>query len=100
VLLGIVGKMAARTREQPTPIQIVEAVASGEAELGLFLLNVLIDPRLAVVGPVPAELQREVVYDSAIAANTSAPEEARAFMAYLLRPEATAVIRDKGMHPG
>jgi molybdate transport system substrate-binding protein len=61
--LGIAADMAARTRAQPGPKQIAEAVASGEAELGLFLLNVLIDPRLAIVGPVPAELQREVVYD-------------------------------------
>ena len=100
VSLGIVAEMAARTREQPTPMQIVEAIASGEADLGLFLLNVLNDPRLAIVGPVPAELQREVVYDVAIAANTRAPEEARELMAHLLGPEATAVIRDKGMHPG
>jgi molybdate transport system substrate-binding protein len=98
--LGIVAEMAARTRAQPAPKQIVEAVASGEAELGLFLLNVLIDPRLAIVGPVPAELQREVVYDLAIAANASAPEAARAFIAHLLSPESMDVITDNGMQPG
>ena len=98
--LGIVAEMVARTRVQPTPKQIVEAVANGEAELGLFLLNVLIDPRLAIVGPVPAELQREVVYDLAVAANACAPEVARAFMAHLLSPAAADVIRDNGMRPG
>ena len=98
--LGIVDEMETRTRVQPAPKQIVEAVASGEADLGLFLLNVLIDPRLTIVGPVPAELQREVVYDLAIAANARAPDEARAFIAHLLSPEAADVIRDKGMRPG
>jgi len=98
--LGIVAEMAARTRAQPAPKQIADSVASGEAELGLFLLNVLIDPRLAIVGPVPAELQREVVYDLALAANASAPDAARAFVAYLLGPEAAEVIREKGMQAG
>jgi molybdate transport system substrate-binding protein len=97
--LGIVAEMEARTRAQPTPKQIVEAIAGGEAELGLFLLNVLIDPRLAIVGPVPAELQRELVYDAALAANARAPEVARAFIAHLLNSEAADVIREKGMRP-
>lgn len=98
--LGIVAEMMARTRAQPAPKQIAAAVASGEAELGLFLLNVLKDPRLAIVGPVPAELQREVVYDLAVAASARAPEVARAFIADLLSQAAADVIRDKGMHPG
>jgi molybdate transport system substrate-binding protein len=98
--LGIVDEMAARTRVQQAPKQITEAVATGEAELGLFLLNVLIDPRLAIVGPVPGELQREVVYDAAVATNARMPDLARAFVAHLLSPEATDVISDKGMHPG
>ena len=98
--LGIAAEMETRTRAQPGPKQIAEAVAKGEAELGLFLLNVLIDPRLAIVGPVPAELQREVVYDLAVAAKASAPEVARAFVAHLLSPVAAEVIRGRGMQPG
>jgi molybdate transport system substrate-binding protein len=98
--LGIVGEMAVRTRAQPGPKQIADSVASGEAELGLFLLNVLIDPRLAIVGPVPAELQRELVYDTALAVNARLPEVARAFMAHLLSPAAADVIGEKGMRPG
>ena len=98
--LGIVAEMEGRTRAQPGPKQIADAVANGEAELGLFLLNVLIDPRLAIVGPVPAALQRELVYDVALAANAGAPEMARAFVAYLLSAESAEVIRDKGMRAG
>lgn len=98
--LGIVAEMAARTRPQPAPKQIVDAVANGEAELGLFLLNVLVDPRLAIVGPVPAKLQREVVYDLALAVNARALEVARAFIADLLGPAAKGEIRHMGMQPG
>ena len=98
--LGIIAEMAARTIAQPAPKQIADSVASGEAELGLFLLNVLIDPRLAIVGSVPSELQREVVYDLALAANAGAPDVARDFVAHLLSPDATVVIREKGLQPG
>jgi molybdate transport system substrate-binding protein len=55
---------------------------------------------LDVVGPMPGELQREVVYAAAIAANSTNPEAAQAFMRYLLSPLASAVIKAKGMNPG
>ena len=70
------------------------------AQLAVFLLNVLIDPRLDVVGPFPAEVQREIVYGAGIAANSKEPEAAKAFVAYMMSPAAIAVIKAKGMFPG
>ncbi len=74
--------------------------AGGEAELGMFLLNVLTAPGLDVVGPVPAELQQEVVFTAAVAANTQAAEAAKAFIAYLKAPAAAALLSARGMTPG
>ena len=97
--LGISEAMKAKTKVQTGPAQIVEAVTKGEAELGVFLINVLTAPGLDVVGPFPAELQQEVVFTASVAANTKEAEAAEAFITYLATSTAAAVIKAKGMEP-
>jgi molybdate transport system substrate-binding protein len=98
--LGIAEQMKAKTKPQTATTQIPQAVAEGEAELGVFLINVLIAPGVELAGPFPAELQQELVFSAAIAADSKQADAAKAFIQFLATPAATAVIKAAGMNPG
>lgn len=98
--LGVGEQMKAKTKAQPAPTAIALAVARGEAELGVFLTNVLNARGIEPVGPFPADLQQELLFAAAVAADAKQPDAAKALIDYLKSPAATAAFKAAGMTPG
>jgi molybdate transport system substrate-binding protein len=98
--LGIDQAMKAKTLAQEQPTGIAPAIVNGDAEIALFVNNVLTAPGVEIVGPFPAEVQQELVYPAAVALNSGEPAAAKSFIDYLTSPEVASIIRAKGMTPG
>lgn len=98
--LGIAEAMKAKTKAAAATTDIPKTVASGEAELGVFLTNVMIAQGVDLAGPFPGDLQQNLLIVGAPAAETKSPEAAQAFLTFLKSPEAAAVFKAKGVTPG
>jgi molybdate transport system substrate-binding protein len=97
--VGVADGIKEKLQVKAAPGEIIQAVAKGEAELGLFLINVLTAPGLDVVGPFPAGLQQQIVYTAAPAVETKEADAAKALIAFLKSADAIAIIKAKGMTP-
>ena len=92
--------MKAKTLVQEQPTGIVPAVVKGDAEIAVFVNNVLTAPGVDIVGQFPPEVQQELIFPAAIAKDSKEPEAAKAFIDFITSPAAVAVVKAKGMTPG
>jgi molybdate transport system substrate-binding protein len=96
--LGIAEQMKAKTKPLQAAERVPLAVADGEAELGILGATVLLTARgVDFAGLLPTELQDYVVQTAGVGSGSKEPDTARAFVGFLLTPEATSVITAKGM---
>jgi molybdate transport system substrate-binding protein len=94
VLEAVKSKLLVSTGGGQTP----KAVASGEAEIGLSLLNEFVPVRgLAVLGFIPTELQRYVVGTAGVSVTAKEPSAATKFIQFLGTPAAIAKIKADGL---
>jgi molybdate transport system substrate-binding protein len=97
--LEVADAVRAKLQAATHPDDLLEILRNGRAEIGLFLINVLAAPGLDVVGPVPAALDRQLVYVSGMARDAEQPQAARAFQAFLRSDAARAVLKARGLTP-
>jgi len=96
--LGIGGEMKAKIKAQKDPPDVANAVAKGEAELALFISNLLVGvPGVDYAGPVPAEFQQTLVFTAAVGAKAREPAAAAALLKHLTSPAAAAVLKKHGI---
>jgi molybdate transport system substrate-binding protein len=98
--LGIDQAMKAKTLVQEQPTGIIPALVKGDAEIAVFVNNVLTAPGVDIVGQFPPEVQQELIFPAAIAKDAKEPEAAKAFIDFITSPASVAVVKAKGMTPG
>jgi molybdate transport system substrate-binding protein len=78
-----------------------ETVAKGEAEIGITPIGELLAVTgVALVGPLPAEVQNYIVQTAGVSQAAAQGAAARDFVKFLMAPANTHVIVEKGMEPG
>jgi molybdate transport system substrate-binding protein len=85
----------------PEPGELVGAVvARGAAEIGIQQLSELLPVTgIDIVGPLPAQLQKPIVYGTSALANGKAGQAANAFAVFLTSATAKPVLKKHGLDP-
>lgn len=95
--LGIAAAMKSKARLTAGGAPTNDAVVAGEAEIGFTRMNEIIaDPRVDMVGPLPAALQSETEFAAGIVAAGSHPEAGKAFTAFLSSPASQHLLKAMG----
>jgi molybdate transport system substrate-binding protein len=98
--LGIADAIKAKTVTPPLGERIGALVARGEAEIGVQqITELLLMPGIDYVGPLPNELQANIVYALAIPTSVRQRDAAQALAKFLTSPAAVPVMKKLGLEP-
>ena len=77
-----------------------EEVVEGKADLGFSTLaEIAAEPRVELVGPLPAEIQRYNVFVTAVPVATAQSVAAQKLVEFLSLPSSKALMQSKGIEP-
>jgi len=97
VKLGIADQIKPKARLQKGG-HVSDLVKAGEAEIGIHQIGEIIgQPGVILVGPLPAEIQNYTVYAVGVGAHAKEAEAAKAFIKVLTGPSAASVLKSKGL---
>jgi molybdate transport system substrate-binding protein len=102
--LGLTAELKAKSRLigaiGGSPVVVCDAVAEGEAELGIQQIAEIVAVKgVDLVGPLPADIQHTTVFSVAVASRAPNPDRARDFARFLASEPAKNVIAKHGMEP-
>ncbi len=97
--LGIADQIAAKSKRIDHE-RVGAVVARGEAEIGFQQVSELLpEPGIDYVGPLPPEVQRISVFSAGIAVGSREPDAARSFIRFLASPAAVPAITKSSLDP-
>jgi molybdate transport system substrate-binding protein len=95
--LGVAEQMAKKT-VRGNGERVGAIIARGDAEIGFQQMSELLPiTGIDIVGPLPSELQRVTVFAAGVAAHSTHPDEARAYIRFLASAEASSAIAKTGL---
>ena len=98
-LLGIKDEANKKAALKPMGALVGEAVAKGEAELGLSFASEFVADKTLKVVMFPDALQKPQLYEAGVFAGTSNADAARAFLVFITSPAARAKLKAAGVDP-
>jgi molybdate transport system substrate-binding protein len=98
--LGIADVMTKKVILKPALHGGVQLVAAGEAEIGVYPTSEVAGVKgLTIVGPLPADINLEIVYGGAATTDSAAPDAASTFVKFMAATENRAVWKEAGFEP-
>jgi molybdate transport system substrate-binding protein len=98
--LGIADAMAKKVIFKPALDGGVQLVVAGQAEIGIYPASEVAGVKgLTVVGPLPADINLEIVYGAAATTDSTAPNAASVFVKFMAASENRSVWKETGFAP-
>lgn len=98
--MGIAEAMKAKIVYRTQGSEVADAVAKGEAELGItFTSELQPNKGVTVAGTLPAAIQLPTIYAAAVVTTTGSADAARAFLRTLAGAEGRAALTKAGLEP-
>jgi molybdate transport system substrate-binding protein len=98
VRLGIADAVKPKALLEQGSERSIARVNAGDADLLITLVSeILPAPGVELVGPLPSEFRSDVTFAAGVSATAADPAAARAFLASLASPSATATLKSKGL---
>jgi molybdate transport system substrate-binding protein len=93
----VTGSIGPKTKLTPPAKPLADFVAGGGADFGLTqITEILQDPRLELVGPLPAEIQFYTEYAAGVMVASAHQDVDKALITFLSTPAASMVMKSKG----
>jgi molybdate transport system substrate-binding protein len=98
--LDVTGSIKSKTKLAAQYRSIADFVANGGADFGLNqIAEILADPRLELVGPLPDPIQKYTYYTASLVAIGDNQSAGRELIDFLSSPAASDTMRSKGFEP-